>query len=34
MDLLENKNIPWNGYTEDEFILDRIVLKDLVGSEC
>ncbi|MCB2361036.1 UPF0175 family protein [Clostridium estertheticum] len=28
MDLLKNKNIPWNEYTEDEFRLDRIVLKD------
>jgi len=28
MDLLKNKNIPWNEYTEDEFRLDRIALKD------
>ncbi|MBU3071953.1 UPF0175 family protein [Clostridium estertheticum] len=28
MDLLKNKNISWNEYTEDEFRLDRIALKD------
>ena len=28
MDLLKNKNIPWNEYTEDEFRLDRIALRD------
>ncbi|AGK96960.1 UPF0175 family protein [Clostridium pasteurianum] len=26
--LLKNKNIPWNEYTEDEFHLDEIALKD------
>ena len=29
MDLLKNKNIPWNEYTEDEFRLDQIALRDL-----
>lgn len=28
MILLKNKNIPWNEYTEDEFRLDQIALKD------
>ncbi|MBX4265112.1 UPF0175 family protein [Clostridium estertheticum] len=28
MDLLKNKNIPWNEYTEDEFRLARIALKN------
>lgn len=28
MDLLKNKNIPWNEYTEDEFRLDQIALRD------
>jgi len=27
MDLLKNKNIPWNDYTEEEFRLDRIALR-------
>lgn len=28
MDLLTNKNIPWNEYTDDEFRLDRLALRD------
>ena len=28
MVLLKNKNIPWNEYTEDEFRLDQIALRD------
>jgi len=28
MTLLKNKNIPWNEYTEDEFRLDEIAVKD------
>jgi len=28
MELLKNKNIPWNEYTEEEFRLDRIALRD------
>jgi predicted HTH domain antitoxin len=28
MTLLKNKNIPWSEYTEDEFRLDEIALKD------
>ncbi|PRR86329.1 UPF0175 family protein [Clostridium luticellarii] len=28
MTLLKNKNIPWNEYTEDEFHMDEIAVKD------
>lgn len=28
MTLLKNKNIPWNEYTENEFYLDRIALRN------
>ena len=28
MTLLKNKNISWNEYTEDEFRLDKIAVKD------
>lgn len=28
MILLKNKNIPWNEYTEDEFYLDEVLVKE------